>query len=483
MGRQRQAESGSGRWWKRNKSALQVARKRRQLSQRHSLIERLEPRVVLNGAPVAVADPWYSTPVSTTLNVTTQGTTLVANDWDAEGSSLSASVVANPSHGTLSNFQTNGTFTYTPTTNYVGFDAFTYRVSDGTTNSNTVAALIAVGGYLGPRTNQDGPVQDLSLLEGSLELTAPTTPDVTLTYQSATQASAIVVVETSLKAGAGVPSQLAAQLTFNGVAGTSYSYSTGGLTDGQTLRFALPADASALATGRYSWQLAVTTTYGGTPTIHTFTGSTNVVNRNGATAPFGRGWQLAGLDQLAAQTGGVLLVKSDGTTLWFADNGSGGYLPAEGDTTYATLVKNGDQSYTLSDTHGNDTNFSSTGLLTSRVDANGNTTSYTYTSGLLTQITDPFSRTTTLSYTSNRLTGVSDYASRSATLAYDGSGRLTSITQPDPDGAGAQSAPVTTFGYDATTHELTSVTDALSQVTGYTYGTHGRLTQITRPDT
>ncbi|MHB8971363.1 MAG: LEPR-XLL domain-containing protein, partial [Pirellulaceae bacterium] len=30
------------------------------------MIERLEPRVVLNGAPVAVPDPWYNTPLNTT---------------------------------------------------------------------------------------------------------------------------------------------------------------------------------------------------------------------------------------------------------------------------------------------------------------------------------------------------------------------------------------------------------------------------------
>jgi YD repeat-containing protein len=81
------------------------------------------------------------------------------------------------------------------------------------------------------------------------------------------------------------------------------------------------------------------------------------------------------------------------------------------------------------------------------------------------------------------LTSISDFASRSATLAYDGSGRLTSITQPDPDGAGPQSAPVTSFEYDATTHRLNERTDALSQETDYTYGSHGRLTKITHPDT
>ena len=117
-------------------------------------------------------------------------------------------------------------------------------------------------------------------------------------------------------------------------------------------------------------------------------------------------------------------------------------------------MKNGNQTYTLSDTHGNQTNFSSGGLLDLPVDANSNTISYSYTSGLLTQITDPFGRNTTFTYTSGRLTSVTDFAGRTATLAYDGSGRLTSVTQPDPDGGGSRTAPVTTFSYDATSHRL-----------------------------
>ena len=76
----------------------------------------------------------------------------------------------------MSNFQSNGTFSYTPTTGYRGFDSFAYRVSDGSANSNTVEALIAVGGYLGPRTNQDGSPQDLSLLHGSAQRVEPLTP-------------------------------------------------------------------------------------------------------------------------------------------------------------------------------------------------------------------------------------------------------------------------------------------------------------------
>ncbi len=299
-----------------------------------------------------------SASVASALTVTSQGTTLLANDWDPEGSSLIASLVAGPSHGSLSNFGSEGTFTYTPTGGYMGFDQFSYRVSDGTDNSNIVTASIAAGGYLGPRTNQDGSSQDLTLLSGGLEQVQPITPGVSLVYQSDTQANAIAVVETSLRPGLGVPSQIKAQLTFSGTAGTLYTYNTYGITSGDTLRFPLPANTAALATGHYDWSMDVTTVYGSS-TVHTFTGSQDMVNRNSSSAPFGRGWQLSGLDALAIQGNGALLVHGDGTTLWFASDGAGGFLHAEGDGTYSTLVQNANQTYTLSDTHGNQTNYQS----------------------------------------------------------------------------------------------------------------------------
>jgi hypothetical protein len=43
----------------------------RRAVRRQAFIERLEPRVVLNGAPMAVPDSWYTTPQNTTLTVTT----------------------------------------------------------------------------------------------------------------------------------------------------------------------------------------------------------------------------------------------------------------------------------------------------------------------------------------------------------------------------------------------------------------------------
>lgn len=61
---------------------------------------------------------------------------------DADGDALAYSIVANPAHGTLSG--SGQSITYSPAANYNGPDAFTYRVNDGTTNSNTATVSITV---------------------------------------------------------------------------------------------------------------------------------------------------------------------------------------------------------------------------------------------------------------------------------------------------------------------------------------------------
>jgi len=143
-------------------------------AQRQRLFERLEPRVVLNAAPVARDDPWYYTAEDTGLTVTTSDTTLLDNDWDPEGDSLTASVVDSPDNGSISNFSgSDGTFTYTPDTSYVGFDSFTYKVNDGTDDSNIVTVAIAVGLNFGPRTNLDEQARDAELLTGDATCSAP----------------------------------------------------------------------------------------------------------------------------------------------------------------------------------------------------------------------------------------------------------------------------------------------------------------------
>ena len=464
---------------------------------RAAFFEKLEDRLVLNGIPIAKDDLRYSTPVDTALVVSGGNHPLLENDWDPEGSSLTASIVANPSHGTLSGLNSStGAFTYTPDTSYEGFDSFTYKVNDGTSDSDVVSVAIAVGGNFGPRTNlAESPVAmaggcaantvpvklTASCLTGDLEFTQTLTPGVSLIYNSGTLPEPIIVLETFLQETSDVPDEIKAKLTFNGTAGTDYSFDTSGLEPGDSLRFALQADATSLATGRYAYTVRLTARFDTTNVTHDYTGYALVVNRGSSSYEFGRGWQLSGLDKLVSASGGKMLVRSTGDALWFADDGAGGYLCAAGDESFSTLVENIDDSFTLTDKHGIKANFSSAGLLTSRVDRNDNTTTFTYSSGLLTQITDPFSRDIDFSYSSSRLSSVTDFASRTASLTYS-SGDLTSVTQPDPDGGGALSAPVWEFAYDGTTHLLTQVEDPLNHDTDFAYGDHERLESITHPD-
>ena len=472
------------------------SRRRKRHQARRSFFERLEDRLVLNGIPIAKEDLGHFTAVNAALNIGSGNPTLVANDWDPEGSSLTASVVANPAHGTLSSFNgSTGTVTYTPDTDYNGLDSFTYKVNDGTSDSDIVTVSIAVGGHFGPRTNlEEQPVAFAggcsanttpltfsgSCLTGDLEYAQTLTPGLKLLYNSGTLPQPIIVFETFLQSTSAVPDEIKAKLTFNGVAGTDYSYDTTGLEAGDALRFALQADATALSTGRYAYTVRLTARFDATNVYRDYTGYALVVNRGDSGYAFGRGWQLAGLDSLVDVTGGMMLVRSTGDALFFPDDGAGGYELAEGDESFSTLEEI-DDTFTLTDKHGIQANFSAAGLLISQVDRNDNTTTFTYSTGKISEITDPFDRDTTFTYDSGQLSSVTDFAGRTASLSYT-SGDLTTVTQPDPDSGGALTAPVWEFTYDGTSHLLTEVEDPLNHDTDFAYGSHERLTSIAHSD-
>ncbi len=90
--------------------------------------------------PIANQDN-FTTPENTALNVAAPG--LLANDTDADGDPLTAVLVSNPTHGTLS-LNADGSFTYVPTNHYTGLDSYTYRAADGATNSEPTAVIITV---------------------------------------------------------------------------------------------------------------------------------------------------------------------------------------------------------------------------------------------------------------------------------------------------------------------------------------------------
>lgn len=68
---------------------------------------------------------------------------VLQNDEDADDDSLTAALVAGPSHGTLA-WDADGTFRYTPTAGFTGTDTFTYCTSDGFNRSPAVTVTLDV---------------------------------------------------------------------------------------------------------------------------------------------------------------------------------------------------------------------------------------------------------------------------------------------------------------------------------------------------
>jgi hypothetical protein len=88
----------------------------------------------VNDAPVAhpgAATTAEDTPVSVTLGTT-----------EVDGDTLTYTVVLGPAHGTLSG--SGASLTYTPAANYHGLDSFTFKVNDGTVDSNVATITLAV---------------------------------------------------------------------------------------------------------------------------------------------------------------------------------------------------------------------------------------------------------------------------------------------------------------------------------------------------
>lgn len=94
------------------------------------------------GAPVGYSDQ-YIVAANGTLSVTAAFGVL-ANDRDADGDSLTASLSSNAAHGSVS-IGADGSFTYTPTAGYVGNDSFNYTAADGTSQSASTTVDIIVG--------------------------------------------------------------------------------------------------------------------------------------------------------------------------------------------------------------------------------------------------------------------------------------------------------------------------------------------------
>ncbi len=68
---------------------------------------------------------------------------LTSNDIDPDGDSLSTILVTDVSNGVLV-LNNDGSFTYTPDDNFNGVDSFSYKINDGTVDSNTATVTLNV---------------------------------------------------------------------------------------------------------------------------------------------------------------------------------------------------------------------------------------------------------------------------------------------------------------------------------------------------
>ncbi|MFT4547909.1 MAG: VCBS repeat-containing protein, partial [Verrucomicrobiales bacterium] len=93
--------------------------------------------------PPAAQDDRYFTVIGTIATIPAE-TGVLANDTDIDSSNLTAILVDDVASGTLT-LQENGAFTYQPANGFEGIEPFTYKVSDGELESETVTVSIEVG--------------------------------------------------------------------------------------------------------------------------------------------------------------------------------------------------------------------------------------------------------------------------------------------------------------------------------------------------
>ena len=94
-----------------------------------------------------VDDPPVTQPDSYTIAedspLSVAGNGVLGNDSDPEGAALTAELVRNVPSGVLQ-LNSNGSFAFTPPANFSGTTTFTYRASDGTTQSAATTVTIEV---------------------------------------------------------------------------------------------------------------------------------------------------------------------------------------------------------------------------------------------------------------------------------------------------------------------------------------------------
>jgi RHS repeat-associated protein len=193
---------------------------------------------------------------------------------------------------------------------------------------------------------------------------------------------------------------------------------------------------------------------------------------------FGLGWKSVYDESISNSNNQYLTLKSgDGRVVYFADVGNNQFDSASPEF-YGQVVKNTDNTYTLTFKDGRVHQFSTAGKLLWQKDRNGNQTTLSYdTNNRLTSITDAFGRTLTL--TTNVNGTVSQISDSIATIAtyeyYPSTTKLKTVTYNDGAKYKFEYTNITIGGQTKTF--LTIVKDALDNILEtHQYDAQGRAT-------
>ncbi|NLE38225.1 MAG: cadherin-like domain-containing protein [Pirellulaceae bacterium] len=99
--------------------------------------------IVENFPPVAMDDSYFCIPDE--MKVVYSYESVLLNDVDPNGDTLTAHRLSDPAHGTIVSFGSTGWFQYMPNPGFRGLDSFTYRAYDGMAYSEPATVWLQVG--------------------------------------------------------------------------------------------------------------------------------------------------------------------------------------------------------------------------------------------------------------------------------------------------------------------------------------------------
>lgn len=191
------------------------------------------------------------------------------------------------------------------------------------------------------------------------------------------------------------------------------------------------------------------------------------------TGDFGYGWTWTygtNLNTAADANGGVTWEQPDGAKSYFKKNpGDGSFTPEQG--IYAELTyDSGSSTYTLKHKDQTKWVFNSSGKLVSQIDQDGNTTTIARDgTGKITTITEPTGRTLTVLYSGNFISKITDPIGRTLNYGYGAANSLTSVTKKEPDGTTVYNT--CSYTYTGAATSMTSLTSCTGDTLTQTFDT------------